>query len=290
MGRAEAVALRGEQRMRIIDTHLHLIHLDRFGYPWLDGVPPLRRTFTLDEYLPQARAVGITDMLHMEVDAAERDMEAEIRFVTGLGRGIIGAVAACRPESEDFPAYLDEMAANPKVKGFRRVLHTQPDTLPQAPLFADNLKRLAAHGFPFDLCVLPRQIPIAADIARRYPDVQFVLDHCGVPNIKDREIDPWRCYVSEIATLPNVVCKISGVIAYGDPGSWTEDDLRPYVDHAIQVFGWDRVVWGSDWPVCTLTADLGRWMEATHDLLQGTSREEREKLFSRNAERIYRLA
>ena len=275
--------------MRIIDTHLHLIHLDRLSYPWLDGVPALKRSFTLDDYLAQARPAGIAGMIHMEVDVAEAEMQAETDLVTGLGNGVIAAIAACRPESPSFPAYLERAAANPLVKGFRRILHTQPDELGQRPVFAENLRRLADYDLSFDICVLPRQIPIAQVLARRCPDVQFILDHCGVPSVKDRELDPWRDHVRAIAALPNVSCKISGIVAYAEPERWTVDDLRPYVEHVIEAFGWDRVVWGSDWPVCTLTADLTRWVAATRTLICGASADEQERLLSRNAEQIYRL-
>jgi predicted TIM-barrel fold metal-dependent hydrolase len=276
--------------MRIVDTHLHLIYLDRLSYPWLDGVPALKRSFTLEEYLAQARPAGIDTSIHMEVDVAESDMAAETGFVSGIDNGVVAAIAACRPESPDFPAYLDRAAANPRVKGFRRVLHVQPDEVGRQPLFAENLKRLARYGLTFDFCVLPRQIPIALDIARRCSDVQFILDHCGVPDVKARALEPWRAHIRAIAALPNVAAKVSGIVAYADPTGWTVDDLRPYVEHVIECFGWDRVVWGSDWPVCTLTADLTRWVAATRELIAGASPEEQAKLLSRNAERIYRLS
>ena len=280
----------GEARLRIVDTHLHLIYPDRFDYPWLEGVPALNRAFTLDDYLAEARSLGIEAALHMEVDVAEADMEAETAFVTGLGPVVVGAIAACRPEHADFPAALDRLAADPKVKGFRRILHQSPDELGLRPLFAENLRRLGPLGLTFDICVLARQLPVAIAIARACPDVQFVLDHCGVPNVKDHALDPWRADMTALAALPNVAAKISGVIAYGDPLNWTVDDLRPFVEHTIDAFGWDRVVWGSDHPVCTLTADLTRWVAATHELIGGASEDEQAKLLHGNAERIYRLA
>lgn len=283
-------AVEREGPLRIIDTHLHLVYQDKLRYPWLSGAPALNRDFTLNDYLPQAKAAGITAMLHMEVDVAEADMEAETAFVTGLGHGVIGAIAACRPENADFPAMVERLAANPKVKGLRRILHQSPDELGQRPIFTENLKRLAAHGLTFDFCVLPHQIPIALAIARAAPDVQFIVDHCGVPNVKDKAFEPWRANMTAIAALPNVAAKVSGVIAYADPLRWTVDDLRPFVEHTIGAFGWDRVVWGSDWPVCTLTADLSRWVAATHELIAGASDDEKAKLLHRNAERIYRLA
>ena len=155
-----------------------------------------------------------------------------------------------------FPAFLDRQLANPFVKGFRRVLHVVPDDLSEGATFRANIKRLAGAVRPFDLCVRPDQIDKAIALADCAPSVQFVLDHCGVPAIKDRAEHPWRERIAEIARRPNVAVKISGVVAYADPGGWTVDDVRPYVEHAIESFGWDRVVWGSDWPVCTLTASL----------------------------------
>ncbi len=276
--------------MRIVDTHCHLIYRDRLRYPWLEAVPLLNRDFRIDEYLPQARAAGITDILHMEVDVAEGDIEAEAAFTAGLGRGIRGTIAGCRPELPGFAAQLERLAATPGVKGLRRILHTQPDELGQSALFAANIARLAGTGLTFDFCVLPRQIPTALALARACPEVQFVLDHCGVPDVKGKSFDPWRTNLRAIASLPNVACKLSGIVAYADPAAWTVDDLRPYAMHVLDSFGADRVVWGSDWPVCTQSAPLGRWMEATHDLLRGAGPEARARIMGLNALRIYRLA
>ncbi|MDQ0394764.1 amidohydrolase family protein [Labrys monachus] len=276
--------------MRIIDTHLHLIDLDRLHYPWLDGEPALKHSFTLAQYKAQAEPAGIEAMLHMEVDVAEADQQKETDWVTSLGDGVIGAIACCRPEHETFPAQIERLAANPKVRGLRRTFHFTPDALPQQPDFAANIRLLARYGLSYDLCCLPRQLPIITRLAAQAPDVQFVLDHCGVPNVRDRELDPWRADIEALSALPNVACKISGVIAYGHRTEWTVDDLRPFVEHAIDCFGWNRVVWGSDWPVCTLTADLAKWVAATHQLLEGTSEDEKIALLSRNATRIYRLA
>ena len=274
--------------IEIVDTHLHLVYRERFSYPWLNDVPPLNRDFTLETYRPQAEAAGIAQTVHMEVDVAEADQMRETDFVTGLGGPVVAAIASCRPESADFPAQLEHVAANSKVRGLRRILHTSPDALSQAPIFTENLKRLAALGLSFDLCVLARQLPLALKIARACPDVQFILDHCGVPPVKERALDPWRADIAALAAEPNVACKISGIVAYAD-ANWTADDLRPFVEHVIRSFGWDRVVWGSDWPVCTLTADLGRWVDATRTLIANESDDNQAKLLNGNARRLYRL-
>ena len=128
--------------MRMIDTHLHLVYPDRLRYPWLDGVPALNRAWSLDDYLREARPAGIESMIHMEVDVAEEDIAAETGFVTGLGQGVIAAIAACRPELPSFPAELERAAANPRVRGFRRILHIHPDELGQRPIFLEKRHHL----------------------------------------------------------------------------------------------------------------------------------------------------
>ena len=276
----------------IIDTHLHLIYRDRLSYPWLAGFGPLNRDFPYETYALEARRCGVTDAIHMEVDVAADDIEAETRNVQDLaslpGSLLRGAISACRPEDDGFPAFLDRQLADLFVKGFRRVLHVVPDGLSEGAMFRANIKRLAGAR-PFDLCVRPDQIGKAIALADLAPSVQFVLDHCGVPTIKDRAEHPWREQIAEIAKRPNVAVKISGVVAYAEPETWTVDDIRPYVEHAIESFGWDRIVWGSDWPVCTLTASLPIWVAATHATTLGCSADERARLFSLNARRIWRL-
>jgi predicted TIM-barrel fold metal-dependent hydrolase len=277
----------------IIDTHLHLIDLSALRYPWLAGAPALNRDFPHEEYATQARRAGIEAALHMEVDVDQADIEAETSHVKAqsqqAGSLLRGAIAACRPEESGFAAYLERQQADPFIKGFRRVLHVMPDELSDSALFRDNIKRLSGSGLTFDLVVLPHQIPRAIALADLAPDVQFVLDHCGVPDIKGRAEHPWREHMAEIARRPNVIGKISGVVAYADPSSWSVENLRPYVEHTIGSFGWDRVVWGSDWPVCTLGGGLATWVAATHALIAGASPEERMKLLSGNARRMWKL-
>ncbi|WP_102959479.1 amidohydrolase family protein [Mangrovicella endophytica] len=274
--------------MRIVDTHLHLIYPDRFTYDWLASVPAIDQAFSAEDYWAEAERLGIEAALHMEADVAAGQREAETRFVQGLDARIVGAVAAARPEEPAFPAEIERLAAMPRVRGIRRILHTAPDALSQTDLFADNIRRLGPLGLPFDLCVLARQLPVGRSLAAKCPDTQFVLDHCGVPDIAGGGYGTWREAISAIAELPNVAAKISGVVAYAG-ADWGTDTLRPYVEHVIECFGWDRIVWGSDHPVCRLTADLTRWVEATHELLAGCSDDEKARLLSRNAVRIYGL-
>ena len=276
----------------IIDTHLHLIYRDRLSYPWLAGVPPLDADFTQDVYAREARRLGIVAALHMEVDVAEGDIPRETEMLEALAEGegslLAGAIASCRPESPDFPAYLERVRANAFVRGFRRVLHVMPDDLSEGPLFRENIARLAGTGLNFDLCVLPHQIGKAAALVDLVPDVAFVLDHCGVPDIKGGGYDVWKGPIAEIARRPNVTVKLSGIPAYGSQ-SWTLEDLKPYFSHVGESFGFDRMVWGSDWPVCTLGGGLSTWIGATQALLSGVSLEDKARVLAGNARRLWKI-
>lgn len=280
--------------MKIIDTHQHLWDLDLFKYAWLEDVPSLRKSFRMEDYLKAGEGLGIEKSVHLEADVDEDYMLDETRHILALAaqedNPLEGVVACGRPEKPHFADYLDQIAGHPNLKGIRRVLHTQPDDVGQSSLFAENVRVLAAYGLSFDICVLARQLPIAIRLVRECPKVQFILDHCGGPQVKERVLDPWREHILEMSKLPNVVCKVSGVVAYADPENWTADDLRPYVDHVIECFGWDRVMFGSDWPVCTLSSPLQRWVETLTALTSDAGEEKQRKLFYENAARVYRLS
>lgn len=274
--------------MRILDTHLHLIDTGRFVYPWIKPLSHLARDWSAEQYFFEAEGLGIERALHMEVDVAEPDMLAETAHVLTVNPRVVGAIAACRPELPGFEGHIESLLALNGVKGVRRILHEAPDDLSDGPLFTENLRRLAPLGLTFDFCLRADQLPIGVRLANAAPDTQFVLDHCGVPDVAGRALDPWRSYIANLAELPNVAAKISGIVAYARP-DWSVDDLRPFVEHVIACFGWDRVVWGSDHPVCTRTASLTRWVAATHEIVAGASADEKAKLLHRNAERIYRV-
>ncbi|HVU34510.1 MAG TPA: amidohydrolase [Opitutaceae bacterium] len=277
--------------MDLVDTHQHLWDLDHFPYTWCAGIPALNRSFRLADYMAASAGLGITKTVFMECDVDEPHALAEAHTVQILSDHaplISGIVASGRPERAGFGGHLEQLAKLTRVRGVRRVLHTQPDTLSETPLFAENLRLLAQFGFTFDLCVLARQLPQALALVRRCPEVTFILDHCGVPDVKGGAFEPWRTHLTEIAALPNVNCKISGLVAYAAE-KWTVADLRPWVEHVIAQFGWNRVVWGGDWPVCTLAATLGQWVETTHALTANATEEQRAALYHRNAERIYRV-
>lgn len=275
----------------MIDTHLHLVDRARLDYPWLGDAPALNRDWTYDAYAATARPRGITGVLHMEVDVAPTHIGAETEMVAELMQApdslILGAISAARPEDAGFAAFLERLD-RATVKGIRRVLHVVPDDLSTSDRFRDNIRRLGAAGLPFDICMLARQLPLARALVDSAPNTVFVLDHCGVPDISGDAFDQWAKEISDLARRPNVKVKLSGLPSYAR-ANWSPEDLRPYVDHVIAAFGWDRVVWGSDSPVCTLNGTLAGWIDATEALTADASDSERARLFEQNARRIWSL-
>ncbi len=280
--------------MKIIDTHQHLWDVDVFKYSWLESIPALHRSFGLKDYREATRDLEIEKSVFVECDVAEPSIPEETRHFLRLAdqpdNPVQGVVAAARPEKEGFKVYIEAIAGHPKLKGIRRILHTQPDELGRGKLFIENVQSLAGYGLSFDICVLARQLPVAIDLVSKCPGVNFILDHCGVPEVKDKSLDPWRQHILKISKMPNVTCKISGLVAYADPAAWTAEDLRPYVEHVVESFGWDRVMFGSDWPVCTLAASYKQWVEALLSLTASAGEANQKKLFHENATRVYRLS
>jgi predicted TIM-barrel fold metal-dependent hydrolase len=279
--------------MKIVDTHQHLWDTDLFHYPWLEPLPVLDRSFRLSDYREDTRGLEIDKTVFVECDVDDAQVLDEtshlLRLADDASKRIAGVVASGRPEKDGFKAYLDKVIGNPKLKGIRRILHTHPDELGRGKMFIENVARLATHGLSFDLCVLARQLPVAINLASKCADVAFVLDHCGVPDVHGQVLDPWRAHIRELSSLPNVSCKISGLVAYANPEQWTAEDLRPFVDHVIESFGWNRVMFGSDWPVCNLTASCERWVATLLSLTHRAGEANQKKLFHDNAIRIYRL-
>lgn len=277
----------------LFDTHLHLIYPEKLSYPWLADFDALNKPSRFDDYSRCARRLGIGGCLHMEVDVAPELIKAETALVADLSQEpaslMRGAISSCRPEDEDFPDFLDWAKNQQVIKGLRRVLHVMPDALSQSATFRANIKLLSGSALTFDLCALPHQLPIMAELVDHCPDVQFVVDHCGVPAIAAGEMSPWKENITALAQRPNVVAKISGVIAYADPDSWALDDIRPWVDVTANAFGPDRLVWGSDSPVCNLGGGMETWVAVTHALTQDWSKTERDALYHGNAQRIWGL-
>ena len=273
----------------IIDTHQHLIYPSSGPYAWAQGLDALvGKSFHLEDYRRLAQPAGIVGSIFMET--SPDDWRAEFAHIAQLASqpesGIVGMIANCRAEEEGFEQYLESIRTE-KLVGLRRICHTEHDDLSRQPRFVQNVRHAGSLGLTFDLCFLARQLGIALELARKCPDTQFVLDHCGVPDIAGGTMDSWSAAIRDLAGLPNVACKISGVIAYCSPENATVEAVRPWAEHCIESFGWDRVVWGSDWPVCNIRSSLPAWVKISRQIVESASEDEQTKLFQKNALRLY---
>lgn len=278
----------------IIDTHLHLWDPGRLRYPWLAEVPGLNRSHLIDDYRRACGAVDVAKMVFVQCDCDPAQALDEVNWVTDVARGdhrLRGIVAQAPLErGETAGAHLAQLAKNPLVKGVRRLIQSEvDDAFCLRPDFVRGVQLLPRHGFSFDLCILHRHLAATITLVRQCPQVTFILDHIGKPDIKSGRLDPWRAELRELSQLENVWCKVSGLVTEADLARWSPADLQPYLDHVFACFGFDRVMFGGDWPVSTLASEYPRWVEVLDDALRGATPDELQRFYVRNAERVYRL-
>jgi predicted TIM-barrel fold metal-dependent hydrolase len=274
--------------MDLIDTHQHLILRDRLGYGWTADIPALASgDFTGEDYARLTAGQGVVGRIFMETGVDDADYRTEARLVAGM-EGFLGQIASIRPEEDaGFDAWLEE-AAGLNTVGFRRILHVVPDGVSESEVFRRNLRKIGRAGYPFDLNFLARQlIPVGLPLLQACPDQSFILDHCGVPDLAAGDWEVWERGVAAFAAFPNVVVKLSGITAYAAPGTATTALIRPYVERLLELFGPDRMLWGSDWPVVDLGVGLPGWIRMTGELLAGLSEAERAAIGTGTARRVY---
>lgn len=278
----------------IVDTHLHIWNLDRLRYPWLASVPLLNKNHLIEDYVRACEPVEVAKMvfLQCECDPAQFQLEAEwVAEVAKVDPRIRGIVPwAPLEKGVAAEEALARLAADPLVKGVRRIIQFEPDqNFCLRPDFVRGVRLLPKYGLTFDLCINHTQLANTIKLVRQCPQVTFVLDHIAKPDIKAGRLDPWRAELRELAGLPNVWCKLSGLVTEADHARWTPADLRPYIEHTIACFGFDRVMFGGDWPVATQATDYPRWVDTLDAAVAGASVDEVRKLYVTNAERFYRV-
>jgi len=280
----------------IIDAHLHLWDPKRFRMSWLDGNDTLDRPIGLEQYREQTQGIAVEAMVYVEVDVAPHYTLLEAQWVEAFTRDeprLRGIVAAAPLEyGERARAYLEALVAiGPHIKGVRRLLQGESDpAYCLRPDFVRGVRMLPEFGLSFDICIYHHQLAAVVELVRQCPETSFILDHIAKPDIKNGLLDPWRDQMRALAALPNVVCKVSGLVTEADHQHWTTDDLAPYVAHVLAVFGEDRVIFGGDWPVVLLASSYARWVETLDTLTAYLSPSARHKLWAENARRFYRLS
>jgi len=278
----------------IVDSHVHFWNPQRLNYPWLASVPALNRSFVPDEYAQATGVANIGKMIFVECGCEPSLNHEEVKWISGLAARetrIKGIVAHASLEGGTVArTELALLAANPLVKGVRRNLQGEAGAdYCLRPDFIAGVRALAEFNFSFDLCLVPRQLPAVIELARRCPEVRFVLDHCGKPAIREQHFEPWATQLKSLAALPNTFCKISGLLTEADWANWTPAGIQPYLQHAVDSFGFDRVLFGGDWPVLQLAGNFPRWLDTVLAGLPTAGEAGLQKLFQTNAEKIYHV-
>lgn len=278
--------------MKVFDTHQHLIYPEVFSYPWVDSVEALQRSFTIEEYQMRTKDFPIEGSLFVEVDPHEEQLGKEAMFFCKLAEKtnnkLQGVIASARPEHPDFERYLDSIM-HPAIKGIRRVLYAQAVDMPSQSLFKENIKLLGQRSLTFDLCISFEQYASCLELIKECPDTIFILDHCGRPQIDEHDFKVWKKGLQSLADCPNLICKISGIIEQITPEDSAIEKLSPYFDACLELFGIDRILWGSDWPVCELGGGLDNWLECTRSYASSLSEYEQYQWLYGNAIKFYKL-
>lgn len=272
----------------MLDSHQHFWKVERGDYGWLTPeIGSIYRDFMPDDLTREMRRAGITRTILVQAaeTQAETDFLLEIADKTDFVAGVVGWIDM---EADDFAARLKHYRQNPKFVGIRPMLQgLEDDAYILRPKVIDSLKAIADSGLPFDILTFTRHLPHVIAALKQVPNLRAVVDHISKPEIAHGVLDPWRAHIEEIAGFQNVSCKVSGMVTEAS-ADWSLSDFRPYVDHVARCFGPERLMFGSDWPVCTLAASYAEVANLARTLLSSHfGPDELRRIFEENAARFY---
>jgi L-fuconolactonase len=275
--------------MTVVDAHHHVWDLSVRDQDWIAEGSPIRRDFTVKDLVPEARAAGVDRTVLVQTVTVPEETPEFLALADEheLIAGVVGWTDLTRPDVADELARLRELPGGRYLKGIRHQVQGEPD--PGWLLRPDvrrGLTAVADAGLVYDLVVLPHQLPACTKAAADLPHLTFVLDHLGKPPIASGALEPWASDLRALAARPNTVCKLSGMVTEADLASWRIDDLRPYAGTVLDAFGPDRVMFGSDWPVCTLAAAYGDVLDTARRLTDPAGH---ARIFGATATRVYDL-
>ncbi len=272
----------------VIDSHHHLWQYTPTEYGWIDDtMAALRRDFLPEHLAAELANANIDGAITVQ---ARQTLE-ETHWLLDLAqtchqiRGVVGWAPIASP---DFEASLPQLTANPKLVGLRHVVQAEPTGFLDASDFNRGIHALAQTHLIYDILIFERQLEEAIRFVDRHPQQVFVLDHIAKPKIAARELEPWRTHIRELSKRPNVSCKLSGMVTEDSWSTWSIESLRPYLDTVVESFGPDRLLAGSDWPVCLVATTYTHWWQTLHDYFANFSPDDRTKIFGANATRIYK--
>jgi predicted TIM-barrel fold metal-dependent hydrolase len=287
-------AAEGKPMLSIIDTHVHLWNRSQFQLPWLKPDMPFFRDYGIDDYLKAAAGGELSKAVYMEVDVARNQKQAEANWIRGIcekgGTPFVAAIVGGDPAASGFADYARQFQNDPYIKGIRQVLHVPetPSGYAVKQPFVTGVSLLGDLGLTFDLCIRSSDLPVTAELVKQCPKTRFVLDHCGNPDLQAADLSPWKRDLAELAKQPNVIVKLSGILVTASDG-WKPADLAPVVNHTLDSFGPDRVIFASDWPVCTKGGTWRQWLDAVATIVKDRPAAEQRKLFHDNAATFYGL-
>ena len=278
--------------LKIIDTHQHLWDTSNLSYPWLDDFDALGKRYLIEDYRRAFDGINVAQSVHVEADPAPAYVIEEVKWLTQIAQpnGIIGAIVAAAPlEEPNAEGILKQLAEYELVVAIRRMAWHHPE--PQfyrSPDLIKGVQLLEEFDLSFDLCANHSQLPAAIDLVKATPNVRHAVNHCGGPDIKGKQFQPWADHIGELASFDNVHCKVSGIVTTASE-NWTREELKPYIEHLVAAFGYDRLMFGSDWPVCTLAAEYKQWVEALLWAVQDAADADKQRFFHDNAKQFYRI-
>ncbi len=275
---------------KIIDTHHHYWNYNPVDFDWIDDdMARIRQSFLpkdLEATLKATEVAGVVSVQARQI-VEETDWLLKLAAENDFMHGVVGWLPLASPQIQD---ELERLKDNPWLKAIRHVVQGEPD--PEFILgkaFNLGISKLKDYQLVYDILIFEHQLPNTIRFVDQHPEQQFVLDHIAKPRIKTNELEPWSSNLKELAKRPNVSCKISGMVTEADYKTWTSEQLQPYFDSVLEAFGPERLMYGSDWPVCLVATEYANWLGLVKEKLSGLSSDEQEMIFYKNAEKVYQL-
>ena len=282
----------------IVDTHLHIWDLSRFHYPWLDGESYLKRTFSIQDYQKATEKAKVERMVFVQCECDPARHRDEVDWITEVAKkedGRIAGIVAWAPleKGRAVEGELEELSKNNLVKGVRRIIQYEEDLeFCLRPDFIEGVRLLGKYDLTFDICISEKHNRNVLKMIEKVGDgVRMIVDHLGKPDIKERKLDPWRAEIKSMSEFPNVHCKVSSLASEADWENWTLEDILPFGEHAFDCFGFDRTLFGSDWPPAGRAkgADFYKCVDLVEQCMKGATVDDKRKVFHDNAIRFYNL-
>ena len=275
--------------MKIIDSHQHFWKYDPVSYSWInDDMQVIRRDFLPGDLAVVLNENKVEGCIVVQADQTEEETDWLIILASknDFIQGIIGWVDL---RSDKIEERLRHYLQFNKVKGFRHVLQGEEPSFMLQKDFLNGISKLDEFGFAYDILIFPNHLEAALQLVEQFPQQRFVIDHVAKPYIKDGKIDEWKAGMEKLAQHPYVYCKISGMVTEADWHNWTAEQLKPYLDVVVESFGIDRIMFGSDWPVCLVATSYSKWLQTVQNYFESFTEEDQEKIFSGSAARFYNL-